>query len=151
MGNLKTGESNSEDVIIPDKEGVVEESKRNYELCRANVQKREDRYGTRPGVTRHAAVRGEQRNGTQANCTDDVIKKNDGHQVKARQGSASRFTHLRRNHRRLAICTPRVLRGRTGTLHSRAGAAAMRQTVNLTRGGSRTDKEYRQYSVISKL
>ena len=61
------------------------------------MQKREDRYGTRPGVTRHAAVRGEQHSGTQANCTDDVIKKNDGHQVKAKQARASRFTHLRCN------------------------------------------------------
>ena len=76
MGNLKTGESNSEDVMIPDKEGGAEESKRNDESCRANVQKREDRYGTRTGVPRHAAVRGKRRTGTQANCTDDVIKKN---------------------------------------------------------------------------
>ena len=103
VGNLKTGESNSEDVIIQDKEEGEGEIKRNDGSCRATVKKGEDRYGTRPGLTRHAAVRGERHTSTQANCTDDVIKKNNGHQVKAKQGSASRFTHLRRNPRRLAI------------------------------------------------
>ena len=92
MGNLKTGESNSEDVIIQEKEEGVGEMKINNELCRATVKKGENWYGTRPGLTRRAAVRGERRTSTQANCKDDVIKKNDGHQVKAKQGSASRFT-----------------------------------------------------------
>ena len=59
MGNLKTRESNSEDVIIQDKDGGAEEIKRNDESCQATVQKREGWYGTRPGFTRHAAVRGE--------------------------------------------------------------------------------------------
>ena len=44
MGNLKTGESNSEDVIIQDKEEGEGEIKRNDEG--------EDGYGTRPGLTR---------------------------------------------------------------------------------------------------
>ena len=45
MGNLKTGESNSEDVIIPDEEGGAEESKRNDELCQANVQRADQVWG----------------------------------------------------------------------------------------------------------
>ena len=77
MGNLKTDESNSEDVIIQDKEEGEGEIKRNDESCWATVERGGDHYRTRPGLTWHAAVRGEGRTSTQANCTDDVIKKND--------------------------------------------------------------------------
>ena len=91
-----------------------------------------------PGVNR--------RTGTQANCTDDDIEKNNGTQDKARQqGSARRFLYPRRNHRGLAICASRVSNGRTGILHERAGTTTRRQTVNLTRGGNRTVKEYITY------
>ena len=42
MGNLKTGESNSEDVIIQDKEEGEGEIKRDDESCRATVGRGED-------------------------------------------------------------------------------------------------------------
>ena len=42
VGNLKTGESNSEDVIIQDKEEGEGEIKRNDESCQATVKKGED-------------------------------------------------------------------------------------------------------------
>ena len=41
MGNLKTGESNSEDVIIQDKEEGEGEIKRNDESCRATAERGE--------------------------------------------------------------------------------------------------------------
>ena len=75
MRNLKTGESNSDDVIIQDKEEGEGEIKRDDDLCRVPVGRGGDWFGTRQGLTRCAAVRDERRTRTQANCTDDVIKK----------------------------------------------------------------------------
>ena len=106
VGNLKTRES------IQDKEDGEGEIKRDDESCRATVGRGGDRYRTRQGLTRRAAVRDERHTSTQANCTDDIIKKNDGHQVKAKQSSTTRVTCLKCNHRRLAICAPRVSRSR---------------------------------------
>ena len=63
-------------MIIQDENGGGGETVRNEGLRRAPVRRGRDRYGTRPGVTRRAAIRGEQRTGTRANCTDDVIEKN---------------------------------------------------------------------------
>ena len=95
-----------------------------------------DRYWTRQELTRHAAAGSEQRAGAQANCTDDVIEKNDGPQIEARQKSARRLTYLRHNHRGLAVCASRVLNSRTGIPNSRPRSTKSRRTVKQTRGAT---------------
>ena len=112
---------------------------------RTPVGRGRNRYVTRAGSIRQAPIRGARRTGTQASCTDDVVRQVDGHLTTGRQNSAKRLVHLRRNHRGLAASASRVSDGQTGTSRNQTGRNIIRRTVNLNSRGNRAGKEYITY------
>ena len=57
-GEPKTGESSLEDAIIQDENEGERESPRDEGLCRVPVRRGRDKYGSKHGLTLHAAARG---------------------------------------------------------------------------------------------
>ena len=104
----------------------AENIKGNEKSCQVSVGRGRDRYGTRQGLTRVAAVSDERCTCTQASCTDDVTDKNDGHQVKAEQDSINRVMCMRGSHRRVTVCTQRTMLCRVGTPRNQAATVTKR-------------------------